>query len=159
MNEREVDVALALDREWLQALRVAWLELADCAVFGDVASSRLGATSKLRRRVLEVGERTRALGADRAWIPHPRERLKNALAAALTLRESLAELDRALGAVDRGDDSARLARQVEAFVVLVDRALPASENRWAALLDSQYREGDTCKDAAAAGPDMQGRKG
>jgi len=159
VNEREVAAALSPDREWLEALRVAWLELADCAVFGDVASSRLGATSKLRRRVLDVGERTRALSADRGWIPHPRERLKNALAAALTLRESLAELGRALGAIDRGDDRARLARQVEAFAALVERALPASEHRWATLLDSQYRDAATGDVDAAADPGTLGRRG
>lgn len=159
MNEHEVAAALALDEEWLQALRVAWIELADCAVFGDIASSRLGATSRLRRRVLEVGERARALGADREWIPHPRERLKSALAAALTLRESLAELDRALGAIDRGDDRARLVGRVEAFATLVERVLPASENRWATLLDLQYRDAAMDDDAPTAGPGMPGREG
>lgn len=140
MSPEAVERALAIDRAWLDRLRASWLALVDCAVFADLASSRLGALGKLRRRVLETGERIRSLGADRAWIPHPRERLKNALASALGLREALDELRRASGAIDGGADHAVLAARLASLAGAVDERLAQCESDWAALLDSQYRD-------------------
>ncbi|MGE3509261.1 MAG: hypothetical protein AB7N65_10300 [Vicinamibacterales bacterium] len=140
MNPGAVDAALELDPAWRARLRAQWLEVADCAVFGDLQSSRLGALARMRRRVLDAGERLRALIAARAWIPHPRERLKNALAGALGAREALAELQRATDPIDGGPDRARLLNAVADLGTVLDEALPALEERWAQLLDSQYRE-------------------
>jgi len=139
MDEDAVRQALAFDPEWERAARAAWLGLMDLAVWGDLRSSRLGATTQIRKRALEIGEKFRSLAADRDWIPHPRERLKNALASALHVREGLNELERAAqaldGGVDRGAFGARLA-ELQQFA----DALAPFENRWAALLDAQYRE-------------------
>jgi len=140
MSPEAVERALAMDRAWLDRLRANWLALADCAVFADLTSSRLGALGKLRRRVLETGERLRSLGADRGWIPHPRERLKNALASALGLREALDELRRASGAVDGGADRELFVAKLETLVDAVDERLAQFECAWAALLDTQYRD-------------------
>jgi hypothetical protein len=90
----EVDRALALDAAWAGRLRAMWLDLAAVAVFGDLRAAHVGALPRLRKQVLDAGERLRAVLADRAWIPRPRERLKNALASALALREALDALER-----------------------------------------------------------------
>jgi hypothetical protein len=91
LEAESVDRALACDARWLQALRHDWLALMELAVWGGLASARLGALPRLRRRMLDLGERLAALGASRDWIPQPRERLKSALATALAVRELLAQ--------------------------------------------------------------------
>ena len=86
MDQDAVRQALAIDPEWQRAARAAWLALMELAVWGDLRSSQLGATARIRKRALEIGGKFRSLTADRNWIPHPRERLKNALASALHVR-------------------------------------------------------------------------
>jgi hypothetical protein len=97
-----VDRALACDSGWLAALRRDWLALADLAVWGGAQSSRLGALPRLRKRVMELGERFASLGAPRGWIPQPRERLKSALATAIAARELLEQCAQALAELDAG---------------------------------------------------------
>ncbi len=135
MEPGDVYAAVTLDRGWLAEARSAWLALMELAVFGDVKSSRLGAATRLRKRALEVGERLRSLGADRAWIPHPREQLKNALASALALRESLAQLETQAREMDGGDEAQALAAAIERLGALVEGLRPL-ENRWAATLEA-----------------------
>jgi len=139
MDEDAVRKALAFDPAWERAARAAWLELMDLAVWGDLRSSRLGATTKIRKRALEIGEKLRSLAADRDWIPQPRERLKNALASALNVREGLNELERAAQALDGGVDRGAFGARLAELQQYAD-ALAPFENRWAALLDAQYRE-------------------
>jgi hypothetical protein len=139
MGPEEVYATVTLDRAWLAEARSAWLTLMELAVFGDVKSSRLGVTTRLRKRALEVGERLRSLGADRAWIPHPREQLKNALASALALRESLAQLEAQAREVDGGEEAQALASAIRRLAGLVE-ALQPLENRWALTLEALNRE-------------------
>lgn len=152
MDADQVRRAVAIEPAWAEEARTAWLALMDLCVFGDVKSSRLGALTRLRKRALETGERLRSVAAARDWIPHPREQLKNALASALNLRESLQNLGAAARDADGGADREALA----AAIGRLDRlaaVLAPRENEWAALLDAQYR--DARDDAAdpAAGKD------
>ncbi len=140
MNADEVDAALVLESRWSAQLQAQWLALVRCAVFGPVASSRLGVLPKVRRRVLETGERLGALVTPRDWIPHPRERLKNALASALTLRDALAQLERAMSELDRGAELPVLHTHLDDLKACVDAKLPGYEQRWAGLLDAQLTD-------------------
>lgn len=137
LDAAQVDAALALDPAWVAELRKRWLELIDAAVWDDPVLPRLGDAPRLRKRLLELGERLHSLVADRAWIPHPRERLKSALAAALGLRESLAAVDTLLAAAAPDTAAATLRRDFDALGTHIDRKLPALENAWAQLLDAQ----------------------
>lgn len=139
MDSETVKQALVIDPGWARRARQAWLASMELAVWGDVRSSRLGVTARVRKRVLEVGERLKSLSADRAWIPHPREQLKNALASALNLRDSLRELERTAGSLDGGNDRDALIAGLAQLRNAVDEIAPL-ENRWAQLLDAQYRE-------------------
>lgn len=133
----QVDAALALDPAWVAELRALWLALIDAAVWDDPVLPRLGDAPRLRRRLLELGERLHSLAADRAWIPHPRERLKNALAAALGLRETMAAV-KTLFAGAAPDAAARALREAfDALCTRIDCQLPVLENAWAQLLDAQ----------------------
>lgn len=149
MDADQVRRAVVIDSAWTEEARAAWLALMDLCVFGDVKSTRLGALTRLRKRALETGERLRSMAAARDWIPHPREQLKNALASALNLRESLQNLGAVARDVDGGADRAPLAAAIDRLERLA-AALAPRENGWAALLDEQYRAArDDAADSAA----------
>lgn len=140
MDKREVIQALALDPAWVAELRQCWLGLMEICIFGDVKSSRLGAISRLRKRLLDVGEKLRSLTADREWIPHPREQLKNALGSSFNLKDSLGQLEKCAQDVDGGTELAAFNAAMARLHALIVSPLEGQENRWAALLDSQYRD-------------------
>lgn len=137
LDVAQVDAALALDPAWVAAVHAQWREMIDLAVWGDIAMAQLGAAPRTRKRLLELGERLKSLTASRAWIPHPRERLKSALAAALGAREALDAVDGLLAGLSAGADAARLQAAHQALGELIARELPARENTWAQLLDAQ----------------------
>ena len=134
----QVDAALVFDPAWIAQLRALWLALMETAVWDDPAMQRLGDAPRLRKRLLELGERLKSLVADRGWIPHPRERLKSALAAAAGVRESLAVAESMLAGLAPGSAADRLREQFAGLRMTVEARLPACENAWAALLDAQF---------------------
>lgn len=140
MDSEAVRQALAIDPGWVRSARRAWLALMELAVWGDLGSSRLGVMPRVRKRVLEVGEKFKSLIADRTWIPHPREQIKNALASVLALKDSLSELERTAASLDGGADRDAFIEGLGELRRLVASIAPL-EGRWAQLLDSQYREG------------------
>ncbi len=138
MDIDEVRHAVTLDPVWVAELRAQWTALMELAVWGEVKSSRMGAATRMRKRLLDVGEKLRSLAADRDWIPHPREQVKNALGSAFSLKDALLQFERAAQDMDGGNDSAvfgELAVQLHQSLLM---RLPELENIWAALLDSQY---------------------
>jgi hypothetical protein len=137
----EVDRALALDAAWAGRLRAMWLDLAAVAVFGDLRAAHVGALPRLRKQVLDAGERLRAVLADRAWISRPRERLKNALASAIALREALDALEPATRELDGGDAAPLRAALAGLRAAALDEIAPRA-NEWATLLDRRARDGD-----------------
>ncbi len=143
MNIDEVRHAVTLDLAWGAELRAQWSTLMELAVWGDVKSSRMGAATRMRKRLLDVGEKLRSLAADRDWIPHPREQVKNALGSAFSLKDALLQFERAAQDMDGGNDSAVFSElAVQLHQSLLAR-LAVLENIWAALLDSQYLDEDT----------------
>lgn len=125
MDEDAVRQALAFDPEWQRTARAAWLALMDLAVWGDLRSR--SARSSEASRQIATGFRIRGM------------RLKNALASALHVREGLDELERAAPALDGGADRHAFGARLAELKQFAD-ALAAFENRWAALLDAQYRD-------------------
>jgi hypothetical protein len=139
IDAAEADAALALDDAWRAAVRASWMRIADLAVFGDLRAGAIGALPRLRKRVLDLGERLRALAAGRDWIPQPRERLKNALAAAIGARDALAEV-RGQAAGLTGTDAATFHAALETLAGTIEPVLGERANAWAALL--ARRDGD-----------------
>jgi hypothetical protein len=137
LDAGEVDAALQFATAWVETLQLQWQQLIATAVWGDVAMASIGAAPRLRKRALELGERLRSLTAPRAWIPHPRERLKSALAAALAVQETLQSLDALLPELSPAGDAAGLRAAVEALRATVEAELPARTAAWARMLDSQ----------------------
>ena len=140
MDTDEVRRAVTLDPVWVDEVKRTWLGLMELTVWGDVKSSRLGAMSKLRKKVLDVGEKLKSLAADRAWIPHPREQVKNALGSSFNLKDSLLQLERSAQDVDGGSELATFnALMIELHSLIVQPLAPL-ENQWATLLNSQYQD-------------------
>jgi len=135
MDTRAADEALALDAQWVDALRRAWLALMEEAVWAEIRGARPGLTGRVRRRALEVGERLRSLTASRDWIPKPRERLKNALASALAVEEALTATAQDAREL-HGPEVARLERALAEIRSVLGERLPELKTRWAALLDT-----------------------
>jgi len=134
-----VDRALACDPDWLAALRRDWLALADLAVWGGAQSSKLGALPRLRKRIMELGERLASLGAPRGWIPQPRERLKSALATAIAAGGLLEQCAQALAELDAGAARDALAAALGGLSQRARAPLDELAARWAGMLDSQLR--------------------
>ena len=132
--------AVTVAGPWPAGLRAQWLHLMELAVWGELKSSRLGGTGKLRRKLLELGERLASLCADRAWIPRPREQLKNALASALNLKDTLLQAEQSAQAIDGGTDRADFEAALVAFHCDLLGGLAERENQWAALLDALAQE-------------------
>lgn len=140
MDTDEVKRAVTLDPVWVAEVKRAWLALMELSVWGDVKSSRLGAMSKLRKKVLDVGEKLKSLAADRVWIPHPREQVKNALGSSFNLKDSLLQLERSAQDVDGGSELATFNALLIKLHGLIVQPLAPLENQWATLLNSQYQD-------------------
>ncbi len=143
MSPEDLDRLLALDPAWRDQMHRQWLRLMELAVWGDLKAVEAGALARLRRRTLDLGERWRSFFNPRDWIPQPRERLKNALASALAVRTSLAQLEEAAGAlqVGGGADHAEWQRLIESQRRHVEGRLQALANEWAAVLEALNRAG------------------
>lgn len=140
LDPREVDAAIAIDAAWADGVRVRWTALMQLAVFGDLKPGRIGALARFRRKVLDAGEKLRALLAPRDWIPQPRERLKSALACVIGFNESLVPVEADAGALEGND--AQALRATLAELRADANALTERANAWAALLDRPAEEDD-----------------
>jgi hypothetical protein len=135
LDSSEVARALALDPDWAAELRSQWSRLIGIAVFGDLRSQRLGALPRLRKKALDCGEKVRSMLATRDWIPRPREQLKNALASALALEQSLADLEASAAELESGTDLEAYRAAISELATTAREQLRARSNEWASLLD------------------------
>lgn len=134
MNESKG--SLGPEPELLARLKEHWLALIEIAVWGDIRSDKLGAASKLRKRLLDLGERLKSLGADREWIPHKREQLKNLLGSCLSMRDALLLAERTAQDLTGGADLDALNGRLIALHTIVMTDLQRQENLWAQALES-----------------------
>jgi hypothetical protein len=135
ITPEEVKRAIALDSGWRDQLRGQWLRLMELAVWGDLKGANPSAGGRVRKRVLEVGEKLRSLFNDRGWIPQPREQLKNLLGSCLSLRDSVAALEKAAQDMDSGVDHPEFQRLIAGFEQTLAGPLRERENAWATLLE------------------------
>jgi hypothetical protein len=138
LDRDRVTASLQFDPQDVAALRASWLALLDVCVWGELKSTQLGALSRLRKRVLELGEHLRSLVADRSWIPHPREQVKSALAASLNLRDTLLSLERAAKQVEGGEQFQQFEDLVLGLRHRLLLVLEQHEGAWTELLEGQY---------------------
>ena len=132
-SEASTQVFDAAERD---ALRREWLTLLDLAVWGGAQSQQLGALPRLRKRIVELGERLAAIDAPRGWIPRPRERLKSALAGVLAAREALAQCAQAIDAIDTGATQRALGDALGRLQQRADARMLATAQDWARQLEA-----------------------
>ncbi len=137
-----VERSFAFDAAHAAELRERWLGLLERAVWADLKSSKIGAVPRLRKRLLEVGENLRSFLSDRTWIPHPRERVKGAMAASLNLRDALLNLERAAKLLDGGADLPAFEPDLLAFRKRLLELMEAHERQWGDMLEAQYAAED-----------------
>ncbi len=116
--------------------RAQWVMLMDLAVWGDLKSEQLGLLGKLRKRILDLGERLKSLDGDRAWIPKRRERIKNLLGSCLSARDALLQAERVAQGVTGGRDIEKLSEVFVALHKLITSDLQGHENAWAETLQA-----------------------
>ncbi|WP_018953342.1 hypothetical protein [Thioalkalivibrio sulfidiphilus] len=132
--------AFAFDPEQVQALRAGWARLMEALVWSDLRSSKLGAMPRLRKRFLELGENLRSVVSDRAWIPHPRERVKGAMGACLNLRDALNQVEQGVRGLEGGDDFKAFEQELLDFRHRLLVFLEHHEALWGDMLEAQYDE-------------------
>ncbi len=130
---------VALPAELLADARAQWMALIDVAVWGELKSEQLGLLGKLRKRILDLGERLKSLDGDRTWIPRRRERIKNLLGSCLSARDALLQAERAAQGVTAGRDVERLSQAFVALHKLITGDLQGHENAWAETLQALNR--------------------
>lgn len=127
---------VTLPASLITALRARWRLLIDVAVWGDIKSDQLGLLSRLRKRILELGERLKSLDADRSWIPKKRERIKNLLGSCLSARDTLSLAERAAQGVTGGHDAGVLSQAFVDLHEIMTTELLKHENAWADTLQA-----------------------
>ncbi|MFA7496034.1 MAG: hypothetical protein AB7C98_00920 [Acidithiobacillus sp.] len=135
-----VEAAVSVDKTLRDSWRLNWLTLMDVAVWGDLRSHQIGLTGKLRKRVLEFGERLRSYASDRSWIPHPREQIKNALSTSLQTRESIEKVREIVVQFDAGTDLGALQSLWESLSAALMSDVLEREGLLVQLLNQQYHE-------------------
>lgn len=135
-----VEAAVSVDKMLRDNWRLNWSTLMDIAVWGDLRSHQIGLTGKLRKRVLELGERLRSYVSDRSWIPHPREQIKNALSTSLQTRESIEKVREIVVQFDAGTDLGALQSLWESLSAALMSDVLEREGLLVQLLNQQYHE-------------------
>jgi hypothetical protein len=135
-----VEAAVSVDKMLRDNWRPNWSTLMDIAVWGDLRSHQIGLTGKLRKRVLELGERLRSYVSDRSWIPHPREQIKNALSTSLQTRESIEKVREIVVQFDAGTDLGALQSLWESLSAALMSDVLEREGLLVQLLNQQYHE-------------------
>ncbi len=127
---------VTLPAELMTTVHAQWVTLMDLAVWGDLKSEQLGLLGKLRKRILDLGERLKSLDSDRAWIPKRRERIKNLLGSCLSARDALLQAERAAQNVSGGRDAEKLSEVFVALHKFITSDLQRHENTWAETLQA-----------------------
>ena len=151
LDPAEVRASMAFDADKVADFRARWSRLMELAVWGDLKAGEVGALPKLRKRMLEYGEKIRSLFNDRSWIPQPREQVKSVLTASLDVRDKQQAVEKELEALTGGDDYAAFT---EGFAALRDdlvALMQAHEDVWRDLLNRLYEGYDEWRAAQDQG--------
>ncbi len=151
MSGQAVELAMPFDEELVDGLvtpdagkvdfwRTQWVQLMEMALWGEIRSHQIGSVSRLRRRILDFGEKLRSYGSNRKWIPHPRERVKNCLASALHLHEAMERVAESMASLEGGGSLATLEALWDTLSGALQEDLILREGRLVTLLNQQYNE-------------------
>jgi hypothetical protein len=138
LDPQEVQASMAFDPDQITAFRTRWGQLMELAVFGDLKAGEIGALPKLRKRLLEYGEKIRSLFNDRSWIPQPREQVKSVLTASLDVRDKLQAVEKEVAGLTGGADREAFQAEFNALRDELVALMESREARWKDLLNQLY---------------------
>ena len=153
LDPQEVRQSMAFDPDKVADFRARWSRLMELAVWGDLKAGEVGALPKLRKRMLEYGEKIRSLFNDRSWIPQPREQVKSVLTASLDVRDKQQAVEKELEAVTGGADCEAFTTGFAALRDDLVTLMQAHEDVWRDLLNRLYDGYDEWKAAQDQGDD------
>jgi hypothetical protein len=142
-DTQRVNASLQFDSTSVERIREDWLLLMNLTVWGKLSQTKMGSLSRVRKRLLEVGENVAVLTGDRSWIPHPREQLKSALGSSIKVRDSLSALERTTKMIDGGDNFAAFKSHLLSLHKSILALVEQHESVWAQLLDSQLDDDES----------------
>jgi len=151
LDPQEVQASMAFDPDQITAFRTRWSRLMELAVFGDLKAGEIGALPKLRKRLLEYGEKIRSLFNDRSWIPQPREQVKSVLTASLDVRDKLQLAEKEVAGLTGGADHEVFRQEFDALRDELVALMEAREARWKDLLNQLYDGYDEWKASQEGG--------
>jgi len=153
LDPAEVQQSMAFDADKVADFRARWSRLMELAVWGDLKAGEVGALPKLRKRLLEYGEKIRSLFNDRSWIPQPREQVKSVLTASLDVRDKQQAVEKELEALNGGGDREAFTAELAALRDDLLALMQAHEDVWRDLLNRLYDGYDEWKAAQDQGSD------
>lgn len=121
----------------VQAIRHHWQGLMDAVTWEELRSPQIGQLSRLRKRVLELGEKLHSLVADKTWIPSPRDRIKTALATALAAEEALQQVQAQMQGLEDNAAARKTAGFRDALGQAMTQQLGPRKQQWAVWLDRE----------------------
>ena len=151
LDPQEVQASMAFDNDQIAALRARWSRLMELAVFGDLKAGEIGALPKLRKRLLDYGEKIRSLFNDRSWIPQPREQVKSVLTASLDVRDKLQAAEKEVDLLKGGADLDAFRAEFDGLRDELVALMEEREARWKDLLNQLYDGYDDWKAAQDEG--------
>ena len=151
LDPQEVQASMAFDSDQIAALRARWSRLMELAVFGDLKAREIGALPKLRKRLLDYGEKIRSLFNDRSWIPQPREQVKSVLTASLDVRDKLQAVEKEVDLLKGGTDLDAFRNEFDGLRDELVALMEEREARWKDLLNQLYDGYDDWKAAQDEG--------
>ena len=106
------------------------------AMWSSINSDKIGKLTRMRKRLLELGESIQSFFSDKDWIEQPRQQLKSALGSSIKLRDSLTAFLASVDFINTGVDvQAFLAASKKLEETLME-LLIEKENIWATALDN-----------------------
>lgn len=153
LDPAEVRESMAFDPDRVADFRARWSRLMELAVWGDLKAGEVGALPKLRKRMLEYGEKIRSLFNDRSWIPQPREQVKSVLTASLDVRDKQQAVDKEMVALTGGADYEAFTAEAAALRDDLVAFMEDHEAVWRDLLNRLYEGYDEWKAGQEQGPD------
>ncbi|MFP4560744.1 MAG: hypothetical protein ACLFRB_08510 [Thiohalorhabdus sp.] len=138
LDPREVQQSMAFDPDQVADFRRRWSLLMELAVWGDLKAAEIGALPKLRKRMLEYGEKIRSLFNDRSWIPQPRDQIKSVLTASLDVRDKLQAVEKETEVLTGGSDLERFNAEFDRLRTDLVALMEHHEALWKDLLNRLY---------------------
>ncbi|KPV41743.1 hypothetical protein AN478_01365 [Thiohalorhabdus denitrificans] len=138
LDPRKVQQSMAFDPDQVADFRRRWSVLMELAVWGDLKAGEIGALPKLRKRMLEYGEKIRSLFNDRSWIPQPRDQIKSVLTASLDVRDKLQAVEKETEALTGGADLERFNAEFDRLRADLVALMEHHEALWKDLLNRLY---------------------